>query len=318
MSYKNEESHFNSSKDGTKIFYQSWTKTKPGAGRVLVFQHGFGEHSGRYGNLLDKFKDSNVNFYALDSRGHGRSEGKRGHVDQFQNYIDDLTEFIDIVKEREKANKIFLLGHSLGGVIVLQYTIEGVNQNNLHALIVSSPAIRVKMNLERQIKKAVARVFAYIMPAVTLDAKLDVKFLSHDLGVVKAYTEDPLVHGMISFQMASNLFNLSRSIRDKAKIIRVPVLLFHGEQDGIADVEGSKELNQSLLYKNKKFKIYPGLYHETMNELPKDREIVLNDIKDFVDSIVRESIPVQIKAAVAKLLPKKEPAPKKKVVAKKK
>ncbi len=288
MAYKNTQDFFHSSIDGTKLFYQSWQKCKPGTGRVIVFQHGFGEHSDRYENLLGKFKNSDVNFYALDSRGHGRSDGKRGHVDQFQLYIDDLSDLVKMVKEKEGVHKIFLLGHSLGGVIVLQYAVQGINQDNLHALLVCSPALKVKMNLDKQIKKRAAAILAKFFPAVTLDANLDLKFISHDQTIIDAYKADPLVHGKVSFQMATNLFHLSRSIRDKASIIRVPVFLIHGSDDGIIDVEGSKELFQHLVYKNKQFKIYQGLYHELMNETPEEREKVLTDLKNFVDSIQHE------------------------------
>ncbi|MCC6275341.1 MAG: lysophospholipase [Leptospiraceae bacterium] len=288
MAYKNTQDFFHSSIDGTRLFYQSWQRVKPGTGRVMVFQHGFGEHSDRYGNLLNKFKNSDVNFYALDSRGHGRSDGKRGHVDQFQLYIDDLSDLIKMVKEKEGVQKIFLLGHSLGGVIVLQYAVQGVNQESLHALLVCSPALKVKMNLDKQIKKKAAGFLAKFFPAVTLDANLDLKYISHDQATIDAYKADPLVHGKVSFQMATNLFHLSRSIREKAGIIKVPVYLIHGSDDGIIDVEGSKELYQHLVYKNKQFKIYQGLYHELMNETPEEREKVLTDLKGFVDSIQHE------------------------------
>jgi alpha-beta hydrolase superfamily lysophospholipase len=134
MSYINKQSNFKSSLDNKNIFYQSWTKTN--SSQVLVFQHGFGEHSDRYKNILDTLKDESISVYALDARGHGRSEGKRGHVDQFQNYIDDLSDLIRIAKEEEKKEKVVLLGHSLGGVIALQYATEGFNQENLSGILI--------------------------------------------------------------------------------------------------------------------------------------------------------------------------------------
>lgn len=102
------------------------------------------EHSDRYGNIIEKLKDDDFNIYALDSRGHGRSEGKRGHVDQFQYYINDLTELIYIAREEQGINKVSLLGHSLGGVISLQYAVEGFNQDHLDGLILSSPVLRLR------------------------------------------------------------------------------------------------------------------------------------------------------------------------------
>lgn len=288
--FTNNQSSFKSTRDNTHIFYQSWTK--PNANRVLVIQHGFGEHSGRYKFLIDKLENSDINIYALDSRGHGNSEGKRGHVDQFQYYIDDLADLIRIAKEKEKKEKVFLLGHSLGGVISLQYTLEVNDQENLHALILSSPGLKVKMDLEKEIKKFASQYLAAILPDVTIDANLDVNYLSHDKQVIEDYKKDKLVHGKISFQMGNNLFYLSKAIYNKVKTIRIPMLIMHGDADGIADVRGSRELYKYLMFDNKTLKIYPGLYHETMNEAKPDRDKVLEDVKNYIDSIIPEKLEI--------------------------
>lgn len=283
MSFQNKQSNFRSSIDAVNIFFQSWTK--PNAQKVLVIQHGFGEHSDRYTNLLKALENEPVNVYALDSRGHGRSEGKRGHVDQFQRYIDDLADLIRIVKKEQNVEKVILLGHSLGGVIALQYATEGFNQDNLLGLIISSAGLKVKMDFEKEIKKLAAEILSSFLPAFTVDANLDLKYLSHDQKVIDDYKKDPLVHGKISFQMGKNLFHLNAVMKNKAHLIQVPILMIHGEQDGIADVEGTKEFFNNLVCSRKELKIYPGLYHELMNELPPDREKVLNDILEFIRTL---------------------------------
>lgn len=280
MSFTNKQSNFQSSTDKTNIFYQSWTKPK--AKKVLVIQHGFGEHSDRYKHILEKLKNDEFNIYALDARGHGRSDGKRGHVDQFQYYVNDLMELIHIAKEKEKVEKVTLLGHSLGGVISLQYATEGFNQDHLQALILSSVAIKVKMDFEKEVKKFVGEILASFLPDTTIDANLNVKFLSHDESEVKAYQEDKLVHGKISFQMGKNLFNLAKALYEKVGILRIPVMLIHGEEDGIADVNGSRDVFRLLSTEKKVIKTYPNLYHELMNELPNDREMVFKDLMEFI------------------------------------
>jgi alpha-beta hydrolase superfamily lysophospholipase len=285
MSYINKQSNFKSSLDNKNIFYQSWTK--PNSNQVLILQHGFGEHSDRYKNILDTLKDESISVYALDARGHGRSEGKRGHVDQFQNYIDDLSDLIRIAKEEEKKEKVVLLGHSLGGVIALQYATEGFNQENLSGIIASSPGLKIKMDFEKEVKKFAAQILSSIMPSTTLDANLDLKFLSHDQSVIEAYRKDPLVHGKVSFQMGLNLFNLGSALVHKAHLLTIPIFMIHGDADGITDCEGSKEFFSKLTTPNKEIKIYPGLFHEMMNELPKDRDIVLKDIKNFILSLAK-------------------------------
>ncbi len=280
MSFVNKQSNFQSSIDGTNIFYQSWRK--PDSKKVLVIQHGFGEHSDRYSNIRNFIENDQFDIYALDTRGHGRSDGPRGHVDQFQRYIDDLADLIRIAKQETGVSKVNLLGHSLGGVISLQYATEGFNQDNLEKIIISSPALKVRMDLEKQVKKYAAEFLSNFFPAATLDANLDVNFLSHDKEVVKAYQNDPLVHGKISFQMGANLFHLAHAMYDKAHLIQIPILMIHGEADGIADVLGSREFFKRVTSKTRDLKVYPGLFHELMNEVKEDREKVLTDIRAFL------------------------------------
>jgi acylglycerol lipase len=110
-------------------------------------------------------------------------------------------------------------------------------------------------------------------------------YLSHDKSVIDAYKKDKLTHGKVSFQMATNLFNLSKALYEKASHLHVPILIIHGEDDGIIDVNGSRDLFRHLTVEKKFIKTYAGLYHELMNELPKDREMVLTDIVEFLHFI---------------------------------
>lgn len=270
-----------SSKDDFPVFYQKWTP--PQVRRVLVIQHGFGEHSGRYNNILKFFEGTGTAFYALDARGHGKTGGKRGHVDQFQMYVDDLADLVAIARRENMNDQVYLLGHSLGGVIVLQYALQGTNQTNLEALIVSSPGLIIEMDAGKQVKKTLATLFASIVPDATLDANLDLKFLSHDQAVIDAYKNDPLVHGKISFQMGSNLFSIGKSILEKAGHLTIPVYVFQGTGDKIVSPESSKQLFASLTTSDKTLKLYDGLYHETMNESEPDRNRVLGDLKEWFE-----------------------------------
>jgi len=282
MSYQHTTGSIASSHDGFELFMQKWIPSQ--VRRVFVVQHGFGEHSGRYGNLLDALDGTGAAVYAIDSRGHGKTGGKRGHVDQFQNYVDDLADLIQLARKENMNDEVYLLGHSLGGVIALQYATQGTNQGNLSALILSSPGLVIHMDFGKQIKKGLAATLSRIMPAVTLDANLDLKFLSHDQAVIDAYKADPLVHGKISFQMGSNLFHVGSALFKKSEQLTVPLYLFHGESDQIVSSEGSKRLYDCAGSKDKTLKIYPNLFHETMNETLADKTKVLGDLKAWIDA----------------------------------
>ncbi|RHX93246.1 alpha/beta hydrolase [Leptospira stimsonii] len=288
MTFHHKEFYILSGSDKSKLYCQSWTK--PNANRLLIFHHGFGEHSSRYTNLLRFFAKSDINFYSFDMRGHGRSEGRRGHADSFDQYVRDLSHFTSEVLKREQKDRFFLLGHSLGGAVALRYSQEGINQDNILGLILSSPALLVRMDFKKQLKKIAAGFLSKISPATTVDAELDLQFLSHDPDVIEAYRQDPLVHGKVSFRMGSELLEIGPKLIKKAGILRCPVLILHGQEDGIVDVNGSTELYKNLIYRNKRIKIYPGLYHELMNEFPEHREPVFQDIQAFLETLVRERI----------------------------
>ncbi len=124
-------------KGGLEIFFQSWKAESPRG--ILVISHGLGEHSGRYKYLLEHLKGKRISVYALDHRGHGRSSGRRGHVMDFGEYTADLAYFINFARDEYPGIRIFLLGHSMGGIIAMNYAIA--HQDVLAGLILSSPAL---------------------------------------------------------------------------------------------------------------------------------------------------------------------------------
>ncbi|MEO0330327.1 MAG: lysophospholipase, partial [Bacteroidota bacterium] len=244
--------------------------------------HGLGEHSGRYQNLIQAFSGTSTAFYALDARGHGRTDGKRGHVNHFQLFISDLHDLIKRVRQENDDQKVFLLGHSMGGAIVLKYAIMDDYQENLRGLIASSPAIKPTMDWAKKIQKPVAALLSQVAPSLTQGNGLDTDNISHHPPVVMAYRNDPLVHGKTSARLGDALFNVHRDILARASSLHIPVYLMHGTADRLTDPEGTKQFYDSLTTTDKTLNLYEGLYHETMNERPEDRVRVLDDLKSWV------------------------------------
>ncbi|MEM8966002.1 MAG: lysophospholipase [Bacteroidota bacterium] len=278
--YQHTISQFNSSTDGFPLFYQQWLPEKKE--RIIVFQHGLGEHSGRYQNLIQAFARTSTAFYALDARGHGRTNGKRGHVDRFQLFVSDLHDLIKRVQQENNHQKIFLLGHSMGGAIVLKYAITDDYQDHLHGLIASSPAIKPAMDWIKKLQKPMATLLARLTPSLTLDNQLNVNDLSHHELVVMSYQNDPLVHSKASARLGDALFNVHKDILSRASSLHIPVYLMHGTADRLTDPQGTQQFYNSLTTTDKTLKLYEGLYHETMNERPEDRVRVLDDLKSWV------------------------------------
>jgi acylglycerol lipase len=265
--------------DGFQFFAQAWKP--PEIGRVLVVQHGFGEHSGRYKNLIQALEDTGTAIYALDSRGHGKTPGRRGHVDDFNLYASDLTVLIKTARAENKSQPLFLLGHSMGALIAGLAVLQG-SASELTGVVFSSGGFRPALDPVQDIKKTVGTFLANFAPAVTVDAGLDARLISRDEQTVLAYKNDPLVHGKISLKMGADLFATGEQLLRSASRITLPALVLHGDADGIARSDGSREFFGALSSKDKTLKIYPGFYHETMNEPHTDRQHVLADIRDWL------------------------------------
>ncbi len=275
-------SFFSSSIDNEKIFYRKHIPSDEKVQRVVIYQHGFGEHSGRYNNLVQTMAGSGTALYGIDSRGHGRSPGIRGHVEDFDWYCRDFGQLVGLALEETNLKQAIVLGHSMGGVIVLKYALAGENQKRIAGLISSSTGFSPVLDFEKTVKKTAASILSAFLPGLVLDANLDVNLLSHDPQVIADYQSDPLVHGKISLKMGDTFFSSGTELLRRAHLLTVPLLVIHGTADGITDAKSSREFYERAASKDKTLKLYEGLYHETMNEASPDRERVLADIKDWI------------------------------------
>ncbi|MDZ4724582.1 MAG: alpha/beta hydrolase [Leptospira sp.] len=279
--YTREESTFQNN-DGSKIYYQVY-RPKSGAKRALVVHHGFGEHSGRYTNLLDALAEKSYAIYLLDARGHGRSDGRRGVINHISDFFVDLKQLIDIAKQKEGVKKVTLLGHSMGAAVTFLYTGTDNYQDDLDALVTSALPIKVKTDFVMDVKKGIGGFLAKVLPTLTIPAGLDVNMISHDKSVVEAYVNDPLVHGNVSAYLGDFLLNCYDLALNTASRIKLPIYMFHGKEDQIAICSGSEDAFAKLGSTDKTIKLFDGLYHETMNETPKERAVVLKELVSWLD-----------------------------------
>lgn len=281
MAYQNYTQVLTTTTEPVELFWQKWVPDEA-VERVLVFQHGIGEHSGRYRHLLDTFANTGTAFYALDARGHGRSPGRRGYLTHFERFADDLGDLVRVARSENDEQAVFLLGHSLGGAIALDFALRPDNQAHLRGLILSSAAIELPRSASNRLLKIVAGLLSPLLPGVVLNSWLPLSNLSHDPEAAASYRADPLVHGKVSIRMGHTLYNLSSGFYARADRLTVPVYLFHGTADRITAPEGSKKFFERLGSADKTLNLYEGLYHETMNERPVDREKVLRDLREWV------------------------------------
>ena len=248
----------------------------------LVIHHGYSDHSGRYNNIIESLQKENFFICLFDARGHGNSGGIRGHVDSFATFQSDLDLVITTFLEKTGGSDTALFGHSMGAIISALYAENPAYNSKLNALALSALASKVNLNLVMKIKKILSGILAKIIPAVTIEAGLDPEGISHDPFVIEQYKNDKFVHGRISFSLGNQLLNIEKQLLANTANIKVPVYMFHGTHDRLADKNGSIEFYRKLKIEDKTLKLYDGLFHESFNEFPLNRQKVLNDLKDWL------------------------------------
>lgn len=261
--------------DNHRLFYECHRAKKTRA--VLVMVHGLNEHIGRYAHVVDYFK-TDYTTYLFDQRGHGRSDGVRSHVESFEHYTRDLHEFLKFVAHEEVGLKIFLIAHSMGGQVALNYL--GTHADApVAGFITSSANLRVKMKINA-LKKFLGTKLSEYFPKLTVANDINPKWISRDKKIVAQYKQDPLVGQKISIRLATEILKNHENVMALAPKIKIPALMLHGGADNICDKQGSVDFFERLASQDKKIRIYEGMYHEILNEI--GREEVLADMAGWL------------------------------------
>ena len=264
----NLESHELIASDGLKLFSQSWTtERKPKA--LVVIIHGVGEHSGRYAHVARVFNENRFHVFSFDQRGHGKSEGPRGHTPSTEQLMYDIIKAIHVAKETFGTElPVFLYGHSLGALEVLYF--GTTIQEELIGIIATSPPLDLSSTPKSKI--ILAKIINPILPKLTLSNGLDTNALSRDTTVVEAYRADPLVHDRISARLGYFVITGPGKIMAAAPKWHYPLLLMHGTEDRICGIKGTDALFEKL-QGDITYKRWEGLYHEPHNE-PEKEEVI--------------------------------------------
>jgi alpha-beta hydrolase superfamily lysophospholipase len=254
-------SSFVASRDGTRIAYRAWPRST--ATITLAVAHGLGEHAGRYTAFAEAMAKRGFGTFAMDLRGHGLSQGQRGHVDSWSQWVDDVHAFLGLV-ETHVGGEVVPVGHSFGGAAMLSTALAG-RLRSARRFIVSSPALRTKIAVP-QWKVNLGATASRITPRLAMSNDVDAGTLSRIPEVVTAYRTDPLVHPKISARMYTEWQRASRDILQRASEIKVPFLIIAGSDDRLIDPAGSEELHAKAPAMSE-LHMMPGRYHEPFNDL---------------------------------------------------
>jgi alpha-beta hydrolase superfamily lysophospholipase len=263
---------------GIRLYSQHWRpEGTPRA--VLAVVHGFGEHSSRYSGLVEYLVSRGYAVHGFDLRGHGRSPGQRGHVDSWAEYREDVRAFLGHVARHEPGQTPFLLGHSLGSIIALDYVLR--YPGGLSGLVLSGTAVD-PVGAATPVLVAIARLLSRLWPTFPLELKLDKTALSRLPEVVSAYIADPLVHGKGSARWGAESLDAIEWVKLHASELQLPLLVIHGEGDRINSVAGARRIYEAARSANKRLLLVPGGHHEPHNDV--GHEQVLQAVEEFLAS----------------------------------
>jgi len=260
----------------TRIYHQCWLpETEPKA--VIMLVHGLGEHSGRYLNIVNHFVPMGFAVYGMDHPGHGRSDGIRKYVDRFEDFIETVKAFFERIQGWQAGKPIFLLGHSMGGLIGAVYLLD--HQAGLKGAILSGPSVK-KPDSISGIIVFIAKMLGVLMPRFGL-VETAPDEVCRDPAVVQAYISDPLVYkGKTTARLAAEVLKALKRISREAGKITLPILILQGGADLIVNPAGAQMLYDSISSADKEISTYGGLYHEIHNE-PEHFKVLL-DIESWI------------------------------------
>jgi alpha-beta hydrolase superfamily lysophospholipase len=261
-------------KGGLRLYRQQWDP----AGRakaVLLVVHGLFEHSGRYHRFAEYFIPRGFAVCSYDHRGHGKSAGLHGYVNRFQDFIDDLDIYHQQLQRQYPGLPVFLFGHSIGGTISLAFS--ATHSPDFSGLLLSAAVTRPGSSVTRT-SIFMARLLSMLVPSMGI-TPINASTISRDESVVTAYNSDSLVYrGKIRARLGAELIDMmERVLPEKIKQIKLPVLIMHGSEDRLSNIEGSHLVYDTIGSIDKTLKIYNGFYHEILNE--PERAQVLQDIE---------------------------------------
>lgn len=258
------EGHFKSF-DGGEFYERRWlVEGEPRANLLII--HGFGEHCGRYDAIAEYMNEAGLNVYGLDLRWHGRSPGKRGHVEDFSLFLRDLDAWRAHLADALEGKPLLVLAHSMGGLLCTTY----LEQRDFHPDAVVFSSSFLAMEDVSPTLLAVAGILSKLTPWLPV-ATLDSTAVSRDPEVVAAYQNDPLVyHGKINARTGEQFNTAVGRARVDAAKITAPAYIIHGSDDRLVPHLGSEYLHKHISSTDKTIEIYKNGYHELMNDVIRD------------------------------------------------
>jgi alpha-beta hydrolase superfamily lysophospholipase len=262
---------------GVEIHWQSWLPDGTPRGTVVI-AHGVSEHADRYSHVGARLVRSGYAVYALEHRGHGRSGGKRAVVDRLDRAVADVGTLIGIARSEHPGVKLFLLGHSMGGAIALQFALD--REDEIDGLVLSAPA--ADADAATRVELLAGRVLSVVAPGAGV-FPVDSSTISRDPEVVRAYDEDPMVfHKKLPARTVAELAQAIQKFPERTPGLKLPLLVMLGTGDELIPPAAGRMVHERAGSADKRLIEYDGLYHEILNEPEQDK--VMDDLVQWLDA----------------------------------
>lgn len=261
--------------NGLELFYRVLKpETAPKAAVIAV--HGLGDHSGGMHTMTQRLAEQGYAVYAFDLRGHGRSPGKRGFIRRWEEYTGDLHAFRQMVEQEQPNAPLYIIGHSLGGVISIDYALS--QPDGLAGLVALAPAISYEMSRS---EKLLITLLGFVKPDLHSKGKANYDYLTKDLEVKKRLMSDDLRHNMKTPGLGRGLMQAVSRVQTNVHKIQLPFLLQFGLDDHVTPHGKLQQFFDSVTFTDKQKIEYEGMRHRPYDDL--ERETFLADLIDWLD-----------------------------------
>ncbi|GGJ19102.1 hydrolase [Deinococcus roseus] len=239
----------------------------------MIVHHGYAEHLHRYQHLIDLVNELGFHAFGFDQRGHGHTTTPpTALVEDFDRHVQDSLEFRVFLREKYPDLPVILFGHSMGGLLAVRSA--EANPRGVDGVILSSPALLIGTDTPPFVK-TLSTVLSQITPNLQV-VPLDSAKISRRTEMVAAYDSDPLVyHGKVKARTGAEMLRASANVWYGTAQWNLPTLIFHGTQDGLADIDGSRRFYAEIRSQDKTFQEFDGGFHELLNDTIADEVFAL-------------------------------------------
>lgn len=257
---------FLKSKDSTRLHVTRHDPEGDARGDILI-SHGLAEHQARYDLVTSFLNKRGWRVWFLELRGHGDSEGTRGHVDSWDLYHQDITALLVHV-----AAPAFILAHSMGGLVALGKALDKRQPALIRGIVLTNPLLGVAVRAPTW-KTSLAGMLSKILPKLPIGNELEPSLLCHDTDIVEAYRKDPKVFKTVTPRWFTEMNKELARVMESAPEGRVPLFMITSEQDRICNPAEARRFTQAWGGPKEHLHL-PDLYHEILNEPGKKHEVM--------------------------------------------